>query len=99
MALPVYIGDEISAAGYRLAGLAVRTPAAEEDPVIRIREAAAQTSLILLGAGIARRLPAAELNRLLSGITPAVVVVPDVPGDTPLPDLARRMRALLGVLE
>jgi vacuolar-type H+-ATPase subunit F/Vma7 len=99
MSLPVYIGDETSAAGYRLAGLVVRTPGAEDDPGIWIREAAAQAPLILLGAGIARRLPAAELDRLLAGITPAVVVVPDVPGGTPPPDLARRMRAQLGVLE
>jgi hypothetical protein len=41
----------------------------------------------------------ASLDRLLSGVSPAVVVVPDVRGQSELPDLANRLRRQLGVLE
>jgi vacuolar-type H+-ATPase subunit F/Vma7 len=98
MSLPVFIGDEVSAAGFRLAGVPVRVPAAD-DLGDCIRQAGEQAPLILLAAAAARRLPAAELDRLLAGVTPAVVVVPDVLGATPMPDLATRLRTQLGVLE
>lgn len=98
MAVPVYIGDEVSAAGYRLAGLRVYVPP-EEDVLETIEHALRDAPLVLLGADLASHLPAIELDRLLSGISPAVVVVPDIRGRAPLPDLAHRLREQLGVLE
>lgn len=98
MSAPVYIGDAVSAAGYRLAGLRVHVPDTAE-LLMQIEQAAADASLVLLGADLAAQLPVAALDRLLSAVTPAVVVVPDVRGQAELPDLANRLRQQLGVLE
>jgi vacuolar-type H+-ATPase subunit F/Vma7 len=88
----------VSAAGYRLAGLRVHVPDTAE-LLMQIEQAAADASLVLLGADLAAQLPVAALDRLLSAVTPAVVVVPDVRGQAVLPDLANRLRQQLGVLE
>ena len=98
MAAPVYIGDEVSASGYRLAGLRVHTPGQDELSAI-INSECANAPLILISADMARRLPAAQLDSLLARVTPPVVLVPDVRGNTPLADLAIRLRQQLGVLE
>jgi vacuolar-type H+-ATPase subunit F/Vma7 len=98
MQAPVYIGDEVSAAGYRLAGLQVHVPAA--DAVLETVEAVCeQAPLVLLGSDLASRVPAQQLDELLSRVQPAVVVVPDIRGRAGLPDLAHRLRKQLGVLE
>ena len=98
MSVPVYIGDAVSAAGFRLAGLRIHVPDTTE-LVMQIEQAAIDAPLVLLGADLAAQLPVAELDRLLSAVTPAVVVVPDVRGQADLPDLATRLRQQLGVLE
>lgn len=98
MSVPVYIGDAVSAAGYRLAGLRVHVPDTAE-LLVQVEQATVDASLVLLGADVAAQLPVAALDRLLSGINPAVVVVPDVRGQAVLPDLANRLRQQLGVLE
>lgn len=98
MTIPVYIGDAVSAAGYRLAGLRVHIPNTA-DIHTEIEQACDEAPLVLLGADIAAQLPVAELDRLLSRVAPAVVVVPDVRGKAPLPDLVNRLRRQLGVLE
>jgi vacuolar-type H+-ATPase subunit F/Vma7 len=95
---PVYIGDAVSAAGYRLAGLRVHVPNTGE-LLAEIEEATNDAPLVLLGADVAAQLPVAALDRLLSAVTPAVVVVPDVRAQVDLPDLATRLRQQLGVLE
>jgi len=96
--VPVYIGDEVSACGYRLAGLDTRVPAgnnlpAELDSIIK------DATLVLLSADIAGRLPDDQRERLLARIHPPVVVVPDVRGHAQLADMATRLRKQLGVLE
>lgn len=98
MSLPVYIGDEIEAAGYRLAGLEVRVPDRKQLLAL-IRAASEQAPLVLIGAATARDIPPAELDRLLAQVTPPVVIVPDVRRRAGLPDLATRLRGQLGVLE
>jgi vacuolar-type H+-ATPase subunit F/Vma7 len=96
--LPVFVGDEVEAAGFRLAGLSVRTPAVDELMEV-LQWARANAPLVLISAATARRLPQAALENLLAGVTPPVVVVPDVHRETPTPDLASRLRQQLGVLE
>jgi vacuolar-type H+-ATPase subunit F/Vma7 len=98
MSPPVYIGDEVEAAGYRLAGLEVRVPDRHE-LLPQILSACEQSPLVLIGAATARELPPAELDRLLALVTPTVVIVPDVRRRAGLPDLATRLRGQLGVLE
>ena len=98
MSVHVYIGDAVSAAGYRLAGLRVHVPDTAE-LLTQIEQASNDAPLVLLGADLAAQLPVAALDRLLAAVTPAVVVVPDVRGQAVLPDLASRLRQQLGVLE
>ena len=98
MSVPVYIGDAVSAAGYRLAGLRVLVP--DTDELLKeIEQACTDAPLVLLGADLAEQLPVMALDRLLTSVTPAVVVVPDVRGQAEPPDLANRLRQQLGVLE
>lgn len=98
MSVPVYIGDEVSASGYRLAGLEVFVP--ERDNLIAgINAVCEKAPLVLLNAVIANQLPATQLESLLTGLTPPVIVVPDVRGYGRPPDLATLLRRQLGVLE
>ena len=98
MSAPVFIGDEISAAGYRLAGLQVRTPTAEDLPEV-IHWACQQAPLVLISSAYAALLPKADTERLLSQVSPPVVLVPEIGSTQPGRELAMRMRAQLGVLE
>lgn len=98
MSIPVYIGDEVSAAGFRLAGLQVVTPM-PEDVLPAIRRACEQAPLVLISAATAQLLEASELDKLLANITPPVTIVPDVHGSAPMQDLSHRLRKQLGVLE
>jgi len=95
---PVYIGDEVEAAGYRLAGVEVRVPSCDE-LLAAVRAACESAPLVLIGAAAAREIPPGELDRLLARVVPPVVVVPDVRRRAVLPDLATRLRGQLGVLE
>ena len=98
MSIPVYIGDEVSAAGFRLAGLQVFTPLAD-DIMPAIQRACEQAPLVLLSAATAQLVDATELDELLAGTKPAVAIVPDVHGSAPMQDLALRLKKQLGVLE
>ncbi len=98
MSVPIYIGDEVSAAGFRLAGVRVRVPGGG-NVVELLRRACEEAPLVLISADTAQRLPAAERDHLLAAVTPAVVVVPDVHHEVAMPDLVTRLRRQLGVLE
>ncbi len=96
--VPVYIGDEVSACGYRLAGLATHVPA-ESSLAADIEQVVGNAALVLISAEIAGRLPEDKREQLLARIQPPVVVVPDVRGNAQLTDMAIRLRKQLGVLE
>ena len=98
MARPCYIGDEVSALAWRLAGLRVHVPK-DEELLSLVRRTCDESSMVLVSAAVARRLPGHELDALLARVGPPVVIVPDVRGHTPLPDLSTRLRLQLGVLE
>ena len=95
MPAPIFLGDELAAAGYRLAGAQVRTPSPGE-AAAALAQACAQSPLVLLSADLAAQVGAAALQRALAAATPLVLVVPDIHGRVPLPDLAARLRAQLG---
>ena len=96
MPAPVYLGDELSAAGYRLAGAIVRTPRAGEEAAA-LAWARTQAPLVLLSAPVAAGIAQAVLRSALSALAPLVLIVPDLQGDVPLPDLAARLRGQLGL--
>jgi vacuolar-type H+-ATPase subunit F/Vma7 len=92
----VYLGGEIGAAGFRLAGAHVETPdvggAAEA-----LARACAAAPLVLVSAELAARIDPALLRSACSALAPLVVVVPDPQGEAALPDLAARLRTQLGL--
>jgi len=95
---PVFIGDEVTAAGFRLAGVRVRSP--KEGDLQRVLEwANSSTSLIYITAEYAAALEDEQQHRLLAQLYPPVVVIQDIRSNTPVQDLAKQLRAQLGVLE
>jgi vacuolar-type H+-ATPase subunit F/Vma7 len=96
MTAPIFLGDEVSAAGYRLAGVSVRTPGPGE-AAAALADACAQAPLVLVSSAVAAGIHERPLRAALSALSPLVIVVPDLEGDVPVPDLAARVRAQLGL--
>ena len=96
MSAPIYLGDEVVAAGYRLAGARVRTPPVGESAAALAR-ACAESPLVLLSASLAARIGERQLRAALSALSPLVLIVPDLQGEVPMPDLAARLHAQLGL--
>ena len=97
MARVYYIGDEATAAGYRLAGAEVRVPSAAEVADVFRRARESETDLILLSAQFADALPAEDFEAALLGNRPLVAIVPDAHGRHVTPDVAREVRLALGI--
>jgi hypothetical protein len=96
MTVPVYLGDEVSAAGYRLAGALARTPPPGQ-ATAALAQARAQAPLVLLSAATAGAVGERELRAALAAPAPLVLIVPDLLAQVPLPDLAARLQAQLGI--
>lgn len=96
MAIPIFIGDEISASAYRLAGIEVRTPAPDA-LTASLEQASAETDLVLITAQYAQRLPPGQLAKMQARLRPLLLVVPDVREQVPVPDFAKALRRQLGV--
>jgi vacuolar-type H+-ATPase subunit F/Vma7 len=96
MPAPVYIGDEISAAGWRLAGATVAVPARGSETAT-LSQACAGADLVLVSAAVAERIDAATLAAAALALAPLVLVVPDPQGAVAPADLAGRLRAQLGL--
>jgi len=96
MTVVAYLGDEVGAAGWRLAGVRVCTPV-PRDAAAALAEARAHVELVLLASPLAAAIDARSLQAALSAPWPLVLVVPDPHGDVPVPDLAVRLQAQLGL--
>lgn len=94
----VFIGDEVSAAGLRLAGLRCLTPAPE-----RLRaafeQARGEAGLVLISAACAAQLPEALLAGALREQRPLTLVIADLRDQMAPPDLAAALRRQLGMAE
>ena len=98
MSVTVFIGDELSAAGYRLCG--VDTQIADSGNVASLIEQACEyASLLLLSSGVSQALDQAQLDALMEKLSPAVIIVPAVASQSQLPDIAGRIHKQLGMLE
>jgi vacuolar-type H+-ATPase subunit F/Vma7 len=93
---PIYLGDEVTAAGYRLAGVQVRVPAPHEASAA-LEEARGMASMVLVSAAVAVHVDAAQLRAALAALQPLVLIVPDAQGEVARPDLAARLRSQLGM--
>lgn len=98
MSVTEFIGDEISAAGYRLCGVEVHI-ADRSNALSLINQACKRASLVLVGSSTASYLETAQLDLLMANITPPVLVVPDVAGRQPVPDITTLIHRQLGMLE
>jgi vacuolar-type H+-ATPase subunit F/Vma7 len=97
MARVWYIGDESTAAGYRLAGAETRVPAPSETSEVFTRARSDGADVILLSAALAPEVDPTQLRAALVSETPLVAIVPDVSGRRPPPDVAREVRLALGI--
>ncbi|SCZ50222.1 V-type ATP synthase subunit F [Thiohalomonas denitrificans] len=96
MTAPVFIGDELSAAGYRLAGVRTWTPD-DEELLSVFRRAREEADLILLNVEYARRLPAAEVQEAQRALRPQLFIVPDIRHQHSMRDLLSRIHNQLGM--
>lgn len=96
MGEPLFIGDELSAAGFRLPGIRIATPAPDELETA-FAQALDDAPLVIITTTLASALGDERLTAAVKRAHPPVAVVPDAGGVTPMPDLARRVRLALGV--
>jgi vacuolar-type H+-ATPase subunit F/Vma7 len=97
MARVVYIGDEITAAGFRLAGL--ETQVTDDGGAAAALHAAldGEHDCVLFSGEFADRVPPALLQQALEGIEPLFAVVPEIRGRGGPPDLVLEVRNALGI--
>ncbi len=96
MAAPVYLGDEVAGAGFRLAG-ALAPPVAPGDEARALAEARADSPVVLVSASVAARIPEAILRAALRAVPPVTVVVPDLRESLAFADDSARLRRQLGL--
>ena len=96
MSAPCYIGDEASAAAFRLAGARVIVPRAGEE-ARAFAEACSEVPLLLVSAAVAVRIAVHEIDAAQASLAPLVLIVPDLREQAALPDLTARLRAQLGL--
>lgn len=91
-----YVGDPVTAAGFRLAGACVFSPApgGEKAALAQARGAA---RVVLLSAEVAEAIPRAELDAALAALRPLTAIVPASTGELSGADPAERVRAQLGL--
>jgi vacuolar-type H+-ATPase subunit F/Vma7 len=94
----VFIGDAVTAAGYRLAGVDARVPAPGAEAA-ELDAACAGAELVLVTAAVAERVSGERLGRLLAAPRPLLVLVGDARGQVPVPQIAARLRRQVGVGE
>jgi len=92
----VFIGDEVAAAGFRLAGAAVRVPASGAETAA-LREETGRAALVLIARAAAEQVDPRALARALASPRPLVMVLPDAAGLPPAVDVAARVRLQLGI--
>ena len=98
MTICALLADEVTAVGFRLAGVTVDVP---QSPDLRRRfeQLCDVAQLVLITAELARQLPPAVLQRRQRAVRPLVLVIPDVRGRCEPPDLANALRRQLGMAE
>lgn len=93
----LYLGDEVSGAGWRLAGVAVVCPPPGDETAALQQALAQRPALLLLAAPVAAAVAPALLQGAACALAPLLLVLPGRDGSSP-PDLAGRLRVQLGLL-
>ncbi len=92
----IFIGDELTATGFRLTGLETLAPAAP-DVAAAFADSRRRAGLVIVTAECARHIPPDLLEAALVADEPTVAVIPDVLGRVEPASLARRMKSILGI--
>lgn len=96
MSAIVFIGDEVSAAGYRLAGVHVVCP--NFGDVADIFTKACKTAeAVFITAEYAAHIPTGLLDDMIAGLSPLVMVVEDAHSTMPAQTIEDRARSVLGL--
>jgi vacuolar-type H+-ATPase subunit F/Vma7 len=93
-----FIGDEVSAAGFRLAGVDVHTPGPGEGPALLAR-LRGEAALILLTQEALAWVGEAAVQGAQRAGRPLILVIPDVRGRHQPPDIGESIRRQLGMAE
>lgn len=96
MTSAIFIGDELTAAGYRLAGIETVVPTPDEADAA-LRDARARADLVIVTADLARCIAASELDAARLAEKPGLAIVPTVLFQHQPPDLAGKLRRILGI--
>ncbi len=97
MARVVYIGGEATAAGFRLAGLDVRTAAPDATAELLRNTLAERPECVFLDGTLIEFVPPALLERALAAGPTLFAVVPDIRGRGAPPDVVQLVRGALGI--
>lgn len=97
MSRALYIGDEVHAAAWRLAGIDVCIAAADSDIEQLFAAACLDADLLLLSPASAARVPAARLDQARRALTPLLLVLPGSAAPGGESELGQRVRSLLGM--
>jgi vacuolar-type H+-ATPase subunit F/Vma7 len=92
----IFIGDELTATGFRLTGLETLTPE-PADVAAAFAESCRRAALVIVAGECAHRIPQDSLEAAVIAGAPTVVVVPDVLGRGEPTSLTRRMKSILGI--
>ena len=96
MAVPSFIGDEVSATAWRLIG--VRATAVDKDNVAAAFEAElGDPGLLLVTAACAAELDSERFDAAVREAKPLIVVVPDAANRLAPPDLDSEVDRVLGI--
>jgi vacuolar-type H+-ATPase subunit F/Vma7 len=98
MSAIAFVGDAVTATGYRLAGVTVHVPGAGEE-VDAFERARAAAEVVLVASETARHIPVARLEAAMAALSPLVLVIPDASGGAPPVDPAASVRRQLGLAE
>lgn len=99
MAAPVFIGDEWTAAGWRLAGCEIDCPEPTPEAVLASvdRALSAGAALLLIGGDFAELLPSSRLASLRTSLEPPAVVVGDAAARSHRDEVTGDIRERMGV--
>jgi vacuolar-type H+-ATPase subunit F/Vma7 len=96
MAGVTFIGDEVTAQGFRLAGADIRVP--ERDAVAAsFADALHKADLVLITADAAGELDADTLEHAVRAASPLILVIPDAAFRVTPPDPADAVERVLGI--
>ncbi len=93
-----FLGDELTALGFRLAGVECHTPG-PEGALALFGRLSREVQVLLISAAVAADLPPDLLRRAQMAERPLLLVIGDVRNTVPPPDRVAAVRRQLGMAE